>query len=171
MRWLAIFLLLSSNMALANPTDPDNDIPNNSINHVVIDCLNSAGLAIPYKSGQCGLLSSTNGTPVNVGVTGTTAATTATLAGVASKTTYICGYTIDADATAATVVNATVTGLISGTITRRQGVGAVAAGTVSTYQNYNPCLPASAANTAISVVSGAAGTGGNTAVSAWGYQQ
>lgn len=110
-------------------------------------------------------------TPLTASATGTTAATTATLAGATSKTTYICGWSVDADATAATVGDMTVTGIITGTLTRRQGVAAVAAGTASTSQIYSPCLPASATNTGIAVVSIAAGSGGHTDVNVWGYQQ
>lgn len=110
-------------------------------------------------------------TPLTASATGTTAATTATLAGTSAKTTYICGWSIDADATAATVGDMTVTGIITGTLTRRQGAAAVAAGTASTWQVYSPCLPANATNTSIAVVSIAAGTGGHTDVNAWGYQE
>lgn len=108
-------------------------------------------------------------TPLTATATGTTAATTATLAGAASKTTYICGFSISADATTAVAGNATVTGTLSGSLNYIQNVGAAtAAGLLS--QNFNPCIPASAVNTGISVNSAAAGIAGNTAVNAWGYQ-
>lgn len=110
-------------------------------------------------------------TQITISAAGTTAAATATLPGASTKTTYLCGWSIDADATAATVVSATITGIVTGTMTRRQGVAAAASGTASTWQTYAPCLPASAVNTAIAVVSGAAGAAGNTTVNAWGYQQ
>lgn len=111
-------------------------------------------------------------TPVN-GPTaiGTTAATVATMPAVAGKTNYLCGYTVDADATAATVGNMTITGLLSGTVTRRQAVGAVASATATTWHNYWPCQPASAVNTAIVITSAAAGAGGNTTVNFEGYVQ
>lgn len=109
-------------------------------------------------------------TSITASATGTTAATTATLAGVSAKTTYICGFTITSDATAAIAGSATVTGTITGTLNYIQNVGsATAAGILS--QNFNPCIPASAVNTGIVVNSLAAGVGGNTAVTAWGYQQ
>lgn len=112
----------------------------------------------------------TGATPITVSATGTTAATAATLPGVSGKTTYISGFTISSDATAATVGNATVVGVITGTLTYRQSVGAVASATATLSQNYNPPIPASATNTAIVVTSAAAGTAGNTTVNAWGYQ-
>lgn len=110
-------------------------------------------------------------TPITVSATGTTGAVIGTLPGVPGKTTYLCGYTIDADATAATVVNASVSGLVTGSMVRRQNVGAVATGTFTTGQTFPLCLPASAQNTNVSVASGSAGTGGVTFVVVWGYQQ
>jgi hypothetical protein len=102
--------------------------------------------------------------------TGTTAATVATLAAAAGKTTYICGFTITADATSLTTGAATVTGTITGTLNYIQSVAAVTSGASALNQNYSPCIPASATNTTIVVTSAAAGTGGNTAVAAWGFQ-
>ena len=111
----------------------------------------------------------TTPTAITASTTGTTGATTATLAGVASKTTFICGFTITSDATAAIAGAATVTGTITGTLNYIQNVGsATSAGQLQ--QTFSPCIPASATNTGIAVNSVAAGTGGNTAVTAWGYQ-
>lgn len=109
-------------------------------------------------------------TPITASATGTTAATVATLAATAGKTTYIAGFTITSDATAATVGNATVAGVVTGTMTYRQAAGAVASATATLTQYFYPAIPASAANTAIVITSAAAGTAGNTAVTAWGYQ-
>jgi len=110
-----------------------------------------------------------NATAITASATGTTAATTATLANVGGKTTYICGFTISAKATSATSGAATVTGTVTGTLNYIQNVGtATVASTLS--QTFAPCVPASGANIAIAVQSVAAGSGGNTAVTAWGYQ-
>lgn len=109
-------------------------------------------------------------TPVTNTAVGTTLATVATLPGVASKTTYISGFNISSDATAAIAGTATVTGTVSGTMSFRQGAGLTPA-VASTTINFDPPVPASAANTAIVVTSVAAGAGGNTTVVAWGYQQ
>lgn len=108
-------------------------------------------------------------TPITASTTGTTAATVATLAAAASKTTYICGFTITADATAALAGAATVAGTVSGSLNYIQSVGAATSAQQLT-QSFNPPIPSSAVNTAITVTSAAAGTGGNTAVTAWGYQ-
>lgn len=107
--------------------------------------------------------------PITASNTGTTGATTATLAGVASKTTFICGFTITSDATAALAGTATVTGTVTATLNYIQNVGGATAAGILT-QTFMPCIPASAANTGIAINSVAAGTGGNTAVTAWGYQ-
>lgn len=111
-------------------------------------------------------------TPITASATGTTAATTATLAAAAAKTTYICGFVITANATALSVAGvATITGTISGTLSFLQSVLAATVGDSVLQQTFTPCVPGSAVNTAIAVNSAAAGTGGNTIVSTWGYQQ
>lgn len=135
----------------------------------------SASAAIPAGSatiGNVGRVSDypVGATPLTISATGTTAATTATLAGAASKTTYLCGFSITTSATAAVVVAPTVTGVISGTLTFSQYVPANTAGVSELSKQFDKCIPASATNTAIAVVSGAASTGGVTAVNAWGYQ-
>jgi hypothetical protein len=108
--------------------------------------------------------------PITASNTGTTGATTATLAGTLSKTTYICGFVITADATAVAVGTATVTGTVTGTLSFIQGAFAATTGASTLNVPMMPCVPASAQNTGIAVNSIAAGTGGNTAVAAWGFQ-
>ena len=108
--------------------------------------------------------------PYSNSATGTTAATTATLAGASSVTTYICGFSIRANATAAATGNATVTGTISGTLNFTQWTAPLASGLGVTEEIFTPCLPASAANTSIAVVSAAPGSGGVVSVSVWGYK-
>jgi hypothetical protein len=111
------------------------------------------------------------GIPETASATGTTAATTATLATAAATTTYICGFSIRANATAAATGNATVTGTITGTLNFTQWTAPLASGLGVTEETFTPCIPASAVNTSIAVVSAAPGTGGVVSVSAWGYQQ
>lgn len=132
----------------------------------------SVPVTIASDQGSLGAFSSSypsGATPLTSSTTGTTAATVATLAGTSGKTTYICGFCITADATAALSGAATVAGTISGSLNYIQSVG-TATSAQALQQNYNPPIPASATNTAITVTSAAAGTGGNTAVTAWGYQ-
>lgn len=109
-------------------------------------------------------------TPLTASATGTTGATTATLAGTSAKTTYLCGFSIMTSANAATVVAPTVTGVITATLTMSQYVAVNTAGVSELKREFDHCVPASGTNQAIAVVSGAAGTGGVTAVNAWGYQ-
>lgn len=101
------------------------------------------------------------------------ASAVATLAGVASKTTYITGFEITASgATAASVVSVTVTGTISGTMTYTfvAPAGATTAATPLTIP-FPVAIPASAANTGIVVTLPALGAGNtNATVVAHGYQ-
>ena len=113
-----------------------------------------------------------NSTPITASATGTTAATTATLAGVAGKTTYLCGFSILANATAAATGNATVTGTITGTLNFTQWTAPLASGIGVVQPNImGPCIPAIAVNTGIAVISAAPGSGGTVSVTAWGFQQ
>lgn len=107
--------------------------------------------------------------PITASTTGTTAATTATLTAVSGHTTYICGFSIRANATAAATNNATVTGTITGTLNFTQWTAPLASGLGVTEEAFVPCIPASAVTTNIAVVSGAPGTGGVVSVTAWGY--
>lgn len=122
---------------------------------------NTRVAATPYPSGA---------TPYTATATGTTGATTATLAGAASVTTYLCGFSIRANATAAATGNATVTGVITATLNFTQWTAPNASGLGLTEMIFAPCVPASAANTSIAVVSAAPGTGGVVSVTSWGYK-
>jgi len=115
----------------------------------------------PYPAGAVAITAS---------ATGTTGATTATLAGTSGKTTYICGYSIRANATAATTVTNTITGVITATLSSIMWVSAAATGLGVDEQIFSPCIPASATNTSIAIISGAPGTGGNVSSKGWGYQ-
>lgn len=107
-------------------------------------------------------------TPI-IGVgTGTTGAVTGTLAGVASKTTYICGFDISATGGTAALGPITVTGLSGGTFTYQ--LFSTATG-VQLQKTFNPCYPASAVNTAIVVTTTANGTATAVDVNAQGFQQ
>lgn len=101
------------------------------------------------------------------------AVATATLAGVAGKTTYLSGFTITgAGATTAAVVLVTVTGLVGGTQTFVVAVPAGSSvGIDALVVDLARPLPAAAPNTAITVSAPAFGMGNtNAAVTARGYQ-
>lgn len=109
--------------------------------------------------------------PLQASAVGTTAATTATLTAATGKITYICGFSIRANATAATTGDATVTGIAGGTLHFTQWTAPLASGLGVVELNFTVCLPASAANQAIAVVSAAPGAGGTVSVSAWGFRR
>ena len=109
-------------------------------------------------------------TPLTASATGTTGATTATLAGTSGKTTYICGYSIRANATGATTVTDTITGVITATLSSILWVAPAASGIGVDEQIFSPCIPASGTNQAIAIVSGAPGSGGTVSSKGWGYQ-
>ena len=101
------------------------------------------------------------------------AVATATLAGVAGKTTYINGFSLTgAGATAGLSVTVTVAGVIGGTVsyTYSAATGATVANT-PILEDYAFPVPASATNTAIVVSCPALGIGNtNNTISARGYQ-
>ena len=133
----------------------------------------NTGAAIPAGSnliGNTGQLYPAGSTPITASATGTTTATTATLAASASIHTYICGFSIRANAAAAATNNATVTGTVTGTMNFTQWTAPNASGLGVTEEVFSPCVISSAVNTGIAVVSGAPGTSGVVSVSAWGYQ-
>lgn len=108
--------------------------------------------------------------PVTASATGTTGATTATLAASALVKTYICGFSIRANATGAATANSTVTGTVTGTLNFTQWTAPLASGIGLTEEAFSPCVPSSAINTGIAVISAAPGSGGVVSVSAWGFQ-
>jgi hypothetical protein len=112
-------------------------------------------------------------TPVSASATGTTLATAATLPAVPGQTTYICGFSIRAVATATTTGNATVTGTLGGTLNFTHFIPQIstAAAAAPLEPPLGPyCLPAIAINTTIVVTSAAPGSGGVVSVTVWGYQ-
>lgn len=101
------------------------------------------------------------------------AAATVTFAAVAAKTNYLAGFDITGGgATAASVIQATVVGLLGGTRTINIPVPAGATlGIVPIVEIFNPPLPASAANIAIVVSAPSFGAGNlHASVNAQGYQ-
>lgn len=102
------------------------------------------------------------------------ASAVATLAAAAGKTTYISGFTITGGgATAASLVTATLVGLLGGTASYTVAVPAGATlGFTPISVQFNPPLPGSAVNTALVLTLPALGAGNtNASVSAWGYQK
>lgn len=113
----------------------------------------------PYPSGAV---------PITASALSTTGVGVATLAGTAGKTTYISGFNVRANATAATFGTCAVAGPTT-TLNFLQGAAATPL-LAELSIVFNPPIPASAANTAITVTSIAAGTGGSCYTTAWGFQ-
>lgn len=113
-------------------------------------------------------------TPVGGNGSGAATAITATLAAAVGKTTWIQGFLVTGlGATAAAVIDITVTGLLGGTRTFSLAVPAGATVPVAEplLITFDQPFPASAVNTAI-VVNVPSFGAGNTAAraSAWGFQ-
>ena len=102
--------------------------------------------------------------------TGTTGATSTTLAATVSVTNFVCQISIRANATAAATGNAT---LSDGTKTFNftQWTAPNASGVGIVEETFSPCYPAAATNTAWTLTSAAPGTGGVVSVAISGYQK
>lgn len=139
-------------------------------------------LTWPGTAGNAGGAATTTGTmpyvnaypvsPVNVteSTTATTGSFSVTLPAVAGHTNWLCGFVITSGGTTTSaVVNATVTGVVTGTnnyayLFPSSGQGALGVALPS-------CIPSSAVNTAIAVSVPAGGAGTTAALTAWGYSQ
>lgn len=96
----------------------------------------------------------------------------ATLPAVTGKTTYLCGFSITGGgATAASLVQPTITGLTGGTFTYTIAVPAGATlGVTPMNRSFSPCIPANAPAVAIVVSAPSFGTGNtNATVNVEGY--
>jgi hypothetical protein len=166
MRMLLIALALWFELDAAHAADVSNPCTQLALTSAECDPVNSTN-PLPIAPNTYPAAS----TPITASATGTTGATTATLAAAANKMTYLCGFSIRANATAAATGNATVTGTVNGTLNFTQWTAPLASGIGIVEPPIVTCIPASAVNTGISVVSAAPGSGGTVSVSAWGYQQ
>lgn len=106
--------------------------------------------------------------PVSISATGTTGIVTATMPAVASRTNWVCGFSIRSNATAAVTGDATITGPTN-TLHFTEWVAPTASGLGVVEESFDPCIPAASIATAIAVNSIAAGTAGVTSVTVWGY--
>lgn len=125
-------------------------------------------LSAPMPVDNTSLAAST--TQVIVSANGTTLAVVATMPATAAVTNYICGFTVDATATASGTGTITIVGLLGGTMTMFYAWAAAPAVAPKAI-TFTPCLPASAANIAIVVNSPAAGVGGFNSANVWGYRK
>ena len=106
--------------------------------------------------------------------TGAAAAITATLAAVAGKRTFLSGFAVDGlGATAGSVIEVTVTGVLGGTLRYKMTIPAgVGVATTRLFAEFGRPIPASADNTAIVVNVPSFGAGNTSAiVSAHGFNR
>jgi hypothetical protein len=109
----------------------------------------------------------TTPTAITGNSTGTTGAVVGTLAAAASKTTFICGFSVSAAGGVASVGPITIAGLIGSSQVYQLFSTATGANLVVPF---SPCIPASAANTAITITTTADATASAVDVNSWGYQ-
>lgn len=116
-------------------------------------------------------INSSPGGGITGNATGTTGAVVGTLAAAVGKTTYICGFNVQAIGGTATVGPITVAGLVGSSQIYQTDVNSATVGKQVASANFNPCIPASAVNTAITVTTTANGTATAVDVNSWGYQK
>lgn len=156
--------------APSSPTNPP----------VIVDCapsnstLCNAILApVPAGTnliGNVGMLYPAGSTPISNSTTGTVSAVAATLAANATTHTYICGFSIRANAAAATTGNSTLANVPGGPLNFTQWTAPNASGIGLTEMIFQPCMISVSTNTTIVVTSAAASTSGVVSVAAWGFQ-
>jgi hypothetical protein len=103
--------------------------------------------------------------------TGSTSAVVGTLGAASGKTTYICGFNVQAIGGTATVGPITVAGLVGASQVYQTDVNSATVGKTVAQAAFSPCIPASATNTAITVTTTANGTATAVDVNSWGYRQ
>jgi hypothetical protein len=182
---LALSLLLSLFAAPALAQSPNTDTyfytpGGGGVNGALGMCLNTSNKAVPCSAANVvpspvalapfpvNPVTQVAATPISGNAAGTTGAVVGTLAGVAAKTTYICGFNVQAIGGTAAVGPITIAGLTS-TSQVYQGSSSAAGGTVAS-ASFSPCIPASAVNTPITITTTADGSATAVDVNSWGYQ-
>lgn len=113
----------------------------------------------------------TASTPLSGNSTGSTGAVVGTLAAASGKTTYICGFNVQAIGGTATVGPITIAGLVGASQVYQTDVNSATVGKTVASATFSPCIPASATNTAITITTTANGTATAVDVNSWGYRQ
>ena len=132
----------------------------------VVPCNSSNPLPVVVSSSAPGT-APVGVTMITGNSTGTTGAVTGTLAGVANKTTYICGFTVNAIGGTAAVGPITVSNTLTANMVYQ--LTDVTTGVLFS-QTYSPCIPATAANTAITIATTASAGATAVDVNSWGFQ-
>lgn len=140
-------------------------LPVKEARSVGLECNQQGGILGPCQFPGGGAFASLQNSTV-----GTTTAITVTLTATATTTAFLCGFSVDAAATAGVDGVANIAGLLGGTFRFQHSI-AVAPLVGSKSITFNPCLPASAVNTNIVLTTGIPGTAGVIAAAIWGYIQ
>jgi hypothetical protein len=98
---------------------------------------------------------------------GTTGAVVGTLAAAVGKTTFICGFNVQAIGGTATVGPVTVAGLVGSSQVYQTDVNSATVGKTVASASFSPCVSASATNTAITITTTANGTATAVNVNSW----
>lgn len=171
--------LLAAGAALAQTNFPT-QTPNINASGSVDMCQNSTGvvvacseltpLAVKVISGIPSSPYPRGSYPASGNASGSTAAVVGTLAASPGKTTYICGFNVQAIGGTATVGPIVVAGLNGGSQTYQTDVNSATVGKTVALASFQPCIPAATLNTAITITTTANGTATAVNVNSWGFQ-
>lgn len=171
--------LVAANSAWAQSTFPTQNSGVNAPGTVDM-CRNSVGVAVPCGDVTPLSIKITNPTPITPYPTGSfaitgnsvgsTAAVVGTLAAFPGRTTYICGFNVQAIGGTATVGPITVAGLTGSSQVYQTDVNSATVGKTVAQASFAPCIPSATLNTAITITTTANGTATAVDVNSWGYQ-
>ena len=133
----------------------------------VLRTTDTAGVHTPWVNVANGTTLATD-TQLQGNASGTTGAVVGTLAAAVGRTTYICGFNVNAVGGTAPVGPIVVAGLVTASQNYEMNSAAIP---VMLSQNFWPCIPASATNTAITITTVANGTATGVRVNSWGFQR
>lgn len=112
----------------------------------------------------------TTPTAITGNAAGSTAAVVGTLAAASGKTTFICGFNVQALGGTASVGPITIAGLVGSSQIYQTVLNSATLGQQVASATFSPCIPASSGNTAITITTTADGTATAVDVNSWGYQ-
>ncbi len=166
---ILIFILsLLPSLALAQSTRNPCYTSQSTTAEGVTNCI-GVGVGSPLPVAAAGYPSGT--TAITGNASGTTAAVVGKLAAATGKTTYICGFNVQAIGGTATVGPIVVAGLTGSSQTYQTDVNSATVGKTVASANFTPCIPASTTNTAITITTTENGTATAVNVNSWGYRQ
>lgn len=164
---IPLALIAAQLPAAAAESDTYCNVPGASGTSRWVPCQATAPLAVTQGGPASGQ------TPFTAAAAGTTGAVTLTIAAVAAKTNYLCGFDVSAIGGTAAVGPITLVGLAGATgvaTTLTYQLAASAGGTLLS-EKFTPCAPANSTSLAVVITTTADGTASAVDVNAWGFQQ